>query len=167
MDWDTVSGFPEYEISSTGLIRNRRTGHIKTPYVGKRGYPVVSLQRNGKQYLRTVHILMARTFIPNPYNKTQVNHIDGDKTNYALSNLEWCTPKENMTHARITGLHVSDGDKAITQYTKSGEKVQSYKSASEASRCTGIARCNISTAARGNGKYKTAGGYIWKYEKEC
>lgn len=165
-NWNTISEFPDYEISTEGLIRNKRTGHIKSSYIGKRGYPVVSLQREHKQYLRTVHILLARTFIPNPLNRTQVNHIDGDKTNFALSNLEWCTSKENADHARLTGLHISDGDKAVTQFTLKGDFVRNYKSISEASRCTGVNRCAIGKVARKIPRYKTAGGFIWRYKDE-
>lgn len=165
-NWNTISEFPEYEISQNGLIRNKRTERVKIPYIGKRGYPVVSLQRDGKQYLRTVHILLARTFIPNPLNRMQVNHIDGNKTNYALSNLEWCTSKENMNHARLTGLHTSDGDKAVKQFTLKGDFVCRYKSISEASRCTGINRCAIGKVAKGVPRYRTAGGFVWRYDND-
>ena len=107
--------------------------------------------------------MLARTFIDNPENKPQVNHIDGNKENYALDNLEWCTSKENMMHAREHGLHVSDGDKRTAQLTMNGDIVAVFKSASEASRSTGIQRCNISSVARGNTRNKSAGGYRWIY----
>lgn len=102
--WKTIKEFPMYEISPNGLIRNKTNQRIKKPSIGSRGYPVVSLQREGKQYLRTVHILLARAFIDNPRNCEQVNHIYGNKLNYDLSNLEWCTRSENIIHSYENGL---------------------------------------------------------------
>ena len=162
--WIGIKDFPQYEVSNSGVIRNKRTGKTIKPYVGKRGYPVVPLWCEGKQYMKTVHRIVATAFIPNPQNKPEINHIDGNKLNFSLSNLEWCTAKENQFHARETGLHTSDGDKAIVQYDLNNRIVNRFKSASEASRVTGINRGNLSWVARGNTRAKTAGGYIWKYE---
>ena len=165
--WKPIENFALYEISSKGRIRNKETGFIKTPGIGKRGYPVVSMRANGKMYLKTVHRLVANAFIPNPENKSEVNHINGIKTDYSIENLEWVTSRENCIHARITGLHVSDGDKAVKQYEKNGRFVAMYRSASEASRQTGIGRANICNAChlrKYNGKTsRTAGGYVWKW----
>lgn len=162
--WKTIEEFPDYEISNNCQIRNKKTGHVKKQSIGKRGYLVVSMRKGGKGYLRTVHIMYARAFIPNPQNLPMVNHIDGDKTHCTYENLEWCTAKENVNHARITGLHKSDGDKSVSQYDICGNLISKFKSASEASRITGISRSNICSVARGNTKFKTAGGYIWRYE---
>lgn len=161
--WKNIKDFPLYEISTEGEIRNKITGYIKSPSVGKRGYPVVSLQKDGKQYIRTVHILLARTFIPNPLNKPEVNHINGDKTDFSLVNLEWVTSKENSQHAVKTGLLPITNEKEVIQYTEDMVEISRYISASEASRKTGIARGNICGVARGNTKAKTAGGFIWRY----
>lgn len=162
--WRTIEEFPDYEISFDCVIRNKKTGHIKKQSIGKRGYLVVSMYKNKKGYLRTVHILYARAFIPNPNNLPMVNHKDGDKTHCTFDNLEWVTAKDNLIHARITGLHTSDGDKKISQYDLEGNKLATFKSASEASRVTGVNHGNLCSVARGNTKYKTAGGYVWKYE---
>lgn len=164
-EWKIIDGFPNYEISRNCVIRNRETGRIKKQCLGKRGYLVVSLYKEGKCCLRTVHTLMARAFIANPYGLKVVNHKDGDKTNCSLENLEWVTARDNLLHARIMGLHKSDGDKKVSQYDLNGNRIDTFKSASEASRCTGINRSNICSVARRNTKYKTAGGYIWKYEE--
>lgn len=76
-------------------------GRQRTVYVGKVGYPAISiwnkeLQR-GKPYY--VHRLLAQAFLPNPDGLNEVNHLDGNKTNNSLDNLEWCTHKRNMSHA--------------------------------------------------------------------
>lgn len=169
-DFVPLQDFPDYLINKLGEIKNIHLNRIKKIGVGKRGYPVVSLCQGKRQYVRTVHVLLARTFLPNPKNLPQVNHIDGNKLNYQLSNLEWCTAKENILHARRTGLHTSDGDKQITQI-KDGMVIATYRSASEASRQTGINRANISNAARGYVNKKgvhafTAGGFQWRYTNE-
>lgn len=163
-DWVKINEFPNYEISNSGSIKNVRTGHILKPSISKRGYPVVNLYKNGKGHLKTVHLLFAKAFLPNPLKLTQINHIDGNKSNFNLSNLEWCTARENNLHARNTGLHNSDGDKRVSQYDKQNVLIKTYKSASEASRATKIDRCTICAVARGNTKNKTAGGYYWRYE---
>ena len=161
--WYEIKEFPNYEITKDGNIRNKNTKKIRKISRGKMGYPVISLIKDGKMYLRTIHVIMARQFIPNPDNLPQVNHKDGNKGNYALSNLEWVTERENMIHARMTGLHKSDGDKRILQYDKNMTFIREYKSASEASRITKISRSNICSVARGNTRQKSAGGYFWRY----
>lgn len=160
--WVTIPDFPNYQITKEGRVRNRLTGKERKINSSKRGYSVVSLRKDGKFYLRTIHRLLAEMFIPNPDGKPEINHIDGNKTNYSLSNLEWVTKRENLIHARNTGLHKSDGDKAIGQF-KDGQLIRTFKSASEASRILGIQRCCISSCARGNTRLKTYKGYEWKF----
>jgi hypothetical protein len=162
-EWKTIPDFPNYEITEKGKIRHKEKKKIRKASPSKRGYPVVSLRKDGKEYLRTIHILVARTFIPNPENKPEVNHKDGNKWNYNINNLEWVTSKENIYHARRMGLHKSDGQKKVAQFDKNGMLRCVFSSATEASKKTGIARCNISAVARENTRAKTAGGYIWRY----
>ena len=162
-----------YEINKLGQVKTISSGRIRDKFnKTKEGYPYVTLSSTDrtKKSIARLHVLLARTFLPNPKNLPQVNHIDGNKLNYQLSNLEWCTAKENMLHARRTGLHTSDGDKQITQI-KDGMVIATYRSASEASRQTGINRANISNAARGYVNKKgihtfTAGGFQWRYTNE-
>jgi hypothetical protein len=84
--------------------RQKRKGQVLKLGLDKRGYPKVAITKDGKNLNRNIHRLVALAFIPNPENKPQVNHIDGDKTNNEVDNLEWNTAQENMIHAVKTGL---------------------------------------------------------------
>jgi hypothetical protein len=96
-------GYPDYEISEIGEVFGPR-GKIRIFRSGNGLYPTVVLSQNRKQKQFRLHVLLALMFIPNPENLPEVNHKDGDKENYALSNLEWVTHKQNITHAVKTGL---------------------------------------------------------------
>lgn len=96
----------------SGYFINKR-GQVFSSFKGKMreikqsvqwSYPRVRIVIDGKETSRHVHRLLAIAFIPNPYNKEQVNHKDGDKLNYELSNLEWVTRQENKDHAFKSGL---------------------------------------------------------------
>lgn len=107
IEWRPVKGYEGlYEVSNLGQVRSFYSGEAKIlkPYVDKDGYLCVHLHKNGKGYAKKVHRLVASAFIPNIGDKPQVNHIDGDKTNNTVDNLEWVTSKENMHHAWETGL---------------------------------------------------------------
>lgn len=111
--WRPVKGYEDrYEVSSMGRVRSlpnreRSTRNrivVLRPYVGDDGYPFVTIWRNGKKRKCTIHRLVAGAFIPNPEDKPQVNHIDGNKDNNRVSNLEWVTAAENVQHAFRVGL---------------------------------------------------------------
>lgn len=96
--WKDVEGFDgRYQVSSWGKVRSAKG--ILSPYRNKKGYLKIDLNMNGKRYKRRVSRLVAEAFIPNPYGLPQVNHKDGNKENNSISNLEWCTNKENYDHA--------------------------------------------------------------------
>lgn len=97
--WRKIEEFKNYEVSNLGNVRSlnyRRTGETKILKLGKdkNGYLYICLWENGKQYFKTVHRLVATAFISNPQGKPQINHINGDKENNRVSNLEWCTGNE-------------------------------------------------------------------------
>lgn len=105
-----------YTIRDDGVIASR-FGRVIKPQVSRNGYIRVELWENGKGRKHLVHRLLAQAFIPNPHAKPQVNHIDGNKANNALHNLEWVTQSENQTHAYRAGLQ--RGYKKPTKLTPS------------------------------------------------
>ena len=144
-----------YTIFSDGRVRGR-SGAFLQPRVNSNGYTAVRLVRGWVP----LHRLLAQAFVPNPDNLPQVNHIDGNKQNYALSNLEWCTHLQNLHHAMDTGLHPW-GRMTVQQIDKrSGEVVATWPSQTEAARRTGAFQPNINKCLLG--LRRSAGGYAWK-----
>ncbi len=101
MRQETVRGYTVYE---DGRVLGKYKGTYRKIRLDKDGYPTVGLWENGKRYDYHLHRLLALCFIPNPDNLPCINHIDGDKSNYSLTNLEWCTYRHNAKHAMRTGL---------------------------------------------------------------
>ena len=98
--WIYINGEKtHYKIRSTGEVWNTVTNAPMKGGRDKNGYHIISLTLNKKKYTRKVHRLVAEAFIPNPENKPEVNHNDGDKLNNDISNLEWANPSENTHHA--------------------------------------------------------------------
>ena len=106
MTFRDVKDWPLYQVSDSGVVINKFTGRILSRRHNQKGYPLVRLSSNGKIKSIAVHRIVAVSFIPNPNLGTQVNHIDGNKENSHVSNLEWCTQSENMIHAYSHGLKV-------------------------------------------------------------
>jgi hypothetical protein len=100
-----------YQVSNLGKIKSLRREvpcnkgkrlieeKILKYTLSNKGYYQIQLTKNSKYYQKTIHRLVAEAFIENPENKEQINHIDADKTNNKIENLEWVTRKENMKHA--------------------------------------------------------------------
>lgn len=93
-----------YSINKKGDVYSYYTNKILEQRNNKKGYPTIYLTINGKGISKVVHRLVAQTFIPNPNNLPQVNHIDGNKENNSVENLEWCTNEYNMRHSWELGL---------------------------------------------------------------
>lgn len=175
-----------YEASADGFIHilfkewrsangNRRICQpkiLKSSF-NKYGYLKVTLSNSGKTITRNVHRLIAEAFIPNPENKPCINHKDGDKTNNAVNNLEWCTYSENSKHAYNIGLKIGKSNMKgrfnelngksipIKQLSKSGTLIKIWPSAQQVKRELGVNPGNLSSCA--NGKLKTAYGFKWSY----
>lgn len=152
--WKDIKGYEGlYQVSNMGRVR--RNGNILSLNTVGHGYHSVSLSKNGIVRKILLHRLVAEAFIPNPENKPQVNHIDEDKTNNTLSNLEWVTAKENMSHGNRPYMNM----KAI----RCVELDIEYMSVKEASEKLDIARQSITHVL--HGRRKRAGGYSFEYKK--
>ena len=104
--WLPVVGYPLYEVSSSGRVRNTSTQHVLQPAPNSKGYLCVLLYRGSKRDRRSflVHRLVAQAFLSNASNLPQVNHLNGQKRDNRVLNLEWCTQSQNMRHACAMGL---------------------------------------------------------------
>ena len=108
--WKQVIGYEGvYEVSNTGKVKrilsygnNKYRIDNEMSELDNRGYKAVILTKNNQSKRCLIHRLVAQAFIPNPENKPQVNHIDFNKANNRLDNLEWCSIRENVTHYHIS-----------------------------------------------------------------
>lgn len=142
------------------------------------GYLTVFLMKDGKGKTCYIHRLVAETFIQNIENKPQVNHIDGNKKNNCVNNLEFCTLKCNVQHAWNTGLceavrnnfklhhskNAHRSKKKVIQYNLNGDFIKKWQGMTDAGKQLNILVSSISDCCKG--RYKTAGGYKWKYDNE-
>lgn len=178
--WRQVPGYEGlYEVSSDGRVRSVEhvTNGVRKPskelavkvYKSHR-YARVRLYKNMKSRDWMVHRLVAMAFVPNPDNKPQVNHIDGNKLNNKADNLEWCTQAENNRHAIDTGLQnplvmLNGTKKKVLQISiNDGKTVKEWDSLSDAARGLGLQVSNISHCCKG--RIKSTGGYKWRLASE-
>lgn len=186
--WKDIEGYEGlYQVSNMGRIKSLeryKENHgklqkveekIKTINIKNSGYQFVQLYKNNKYKNLMVHRLVAQAFIPNVNNKPQINHIDGNKLNNNVTNLEYCTNSENNKHAWNTGLkqcteklkeatrktNKEYKSKPINQLDLQGNYIKTWLNAHEASRQLGIDRSTISQCCTGGRRNKTAGGYKW------
>ena len=143
----------KYKVSSDGRVKNTLTNRILSlNTIDRYGYVQICLSHKNKKYIKTLHTLVATAFIPNPENKPQVNHKNGNKLKNCVDNLEWATAKENVDHAYKTGLHdnVAKGNKhGLNVYEESTIKrvcellELGEKSITEISYITGVSKSTI------------------------
>lgn len=159
-----------YQVSDKGRIKSIGYNGTKmlSTWKNKKGYLNVGLTKNKvlKHYL--VQRIVAETFIPNPENKPQVNHINGIKDDNRVNNLEWNTNGENQIHAYKLGLQRkrlginNKNSRKVLQYDPYGNFIREWNCIRDVERTLHI--CNQSISHCCKGKRKTAGGYIWRYK---
>lgn len=165
--WKEIKGFPKYQISTLGNVKSltvKKNGDLLVPQINHKGYYSVLLYKNGKPHSKKIHRLVAETFLPNPNNKPQVNHIDGNKLNNIISNLEWCTNSENQIHAYKNNLEVPAIKRKVNQYDLKGNYIKTFEYIRNASKELNIDESSIAKCCRN--KRKSAGNYIWKYAND-
>jgi hypothetical protein len=184
--WKPIKNYEDlYEVSNYGRIKRttfinnqvtKQQEKILKPQKHNKGYLTITLTKNGKQKQKLLHRLVAETFIENPMNKKEVNHINGIKTDNRVENLEWVTKEENMQHAfkilgkkaQATGKFGKDNPKAIKvkMIDKNTNKtIKIFGAIIEAAKYLGISKsCHIVSCCKG--KIKSAYGYKWKYVRE-
>ena len=155
-----IEGFEKYEVSNLGKVRNIKSGRILKPYLTKKGYLMHLLYENNKQNHLLLHRIIATAFIDNPEEKPQVNHIDENKLNNDLSNLEWCTERENAIHGTRTKRVAEKLSQKVIQLDLNDNILNVFKSMRQAERETGIDATSISACC--NGKRKSAGRFKWR-----
>lgn len=170
--WKDILGYEGlYQVSNLGRVRsldkrrwNGRTWCIKKGRVLRScdngvGYLVVNLKDEGVQHMQLVHRLVAKTFINNPEQLKYVNHKDLNKRNNEVTNLEWCTAKQNVHHARRNG-HLP------TYYKKRVlcvELNREFESVAAAEKWLGLKGNRIANVCKLKRGCKTCGGYHWRY----
>ena len=160
-EWRNVVGFEGvYEVSNYGNVRRKDSKKELRGGLNTYGYKVFILSKNGIRHTGKGHRLVAEAFIPNPDNKRDVNHKDGDKANNYVDNLEWASRSENITHARRE-LFIDYSQKPVVQVTLSGEVIAIWTSASVAGRMLNIPRQMISACCQGTAP--TAGNFAWRF----
>ena len=167
--WKDVVGYEGlYQVSNSGKIRSLSEQYYlqeKKPQVNNYGYLTVLLYKNCKQTRKTVHRIVAEAFLPNPNCLPQINHIDENKKNNDVSNLEWCDALyNNQCYARNHPNLNRTGKRSkhkVLQLTLDGEVVKEWKNSRTIFVETEMSDWSISQCCRGI--WKTAYGYKWQY----
>jgi len=122
--WRDIKGFPNHKISNLGRLKSfgvKKEGVIIKGFLDKDGYRRHFMRYKNISKNKLAHRLVAEAFIPNPENKPQVNHKDGNKLNNKVDNLEWCSSQENIAHACETGLRKNKGEHNVKAKLKAYE----------------------------------------------
>lgn len=174
--WKDIAGYEGlYQVSNHGNIRShkRMPNKLLKQSPTNCGYMKVELYKNAKGKMHYVHRLVAQAFLPNPHNKSEINHIDGNKANNVLSNLEWASRSENQLHAINQGLRepspmtgrygaLNHNSKAVIQKDLNGNVIAAWDSIASAAKAVKCSPSFISNCLQG--RKKTAKGFKWEYE---
>jgi hypothetical protein len=160
--WKDVVGNKDYQVSNYGRVRSNKKHHegkILKSNIDRNGYEYVMLYKNKKAKLHLVHRLVAEAFIENPENKTQVNHIDFNKANNYVENLEWSTPKENVVHSRRANrLNIETSKRSKLNFSKARQAIEMYRNGISQTHIAKLFGVDSSTISR------TVRGERWRHE---
>lgn len=182
--WKDIKNFEGfYQISNLGRVKSlerkvkNKNGYrivkekILCNYINNNGYYCVNLRKKCGIDIKLIHRLIGEYFMLNPNNYPVINHIDGNKLNNNIDNLEWCTYQHNIKEAFRLGLNkytynenFKNVARKVLQFDKSDNFIKEYNSIREANRITGISYNSIFMNCHGKQKY--AGDYIWKFKEE-
>lgn len=176
--WKDIKNYEGlYQVSNLGRVRSlnkcvKHSNHymnlkgqiLKLQIDCQTSYKKIRLCKDGKYKQYSIHRLVAEAFIPNPNNYPVVNHINENRIDNRVENLEWCTVSYNNTYGDRIKRVVSKTSKPILQYDLKGNFIKEFPSLSEAARTLKMSASNIVSCC--TGKYKQAKGYIWKYKSE-
>lgn len=188
--WKDIPGYEGYFMASNlGRIKSidrtliypngeehKLKGRILIPKRSQVGYLRVNLSVNRKVRTINIHRLVAETFIPNPENKDQINHLDGDKTNNKVSNVVWSTCSENILHAyrELGKINPATGrsgaknpeSKPVLQYSLDWELIAEFPCIAEAAKDGRCSYPYMSGILGGRLKYKQINGFYWKLKNQ-
>lgn len=169
--WRPILGYETlYHASNYGRIKSFQHNKVRILSPNITGtYLAVHLTKDGEEKVKYIHRLVAETFIPNTGNKSQVNHIDGNKFNNHVSNLEWVTRKENQRHAVKMNLHKSGEEHVSAKFTN--EQVEYVRENPDGLAVKDLAEffnvdATVISKIQLGKTYKTAGGTIRKSTKK-
>lgn len=175
--WKDIDGFEGlYQVSDKGRVRSldrvvlatrygkplpiTKKGRVLRTSVKKDGYVSIQIYKDSKYYTFTVHRLVAKAFVENPDNLPEINHIDGNKQNNTVDNLEWCTRGYNIRHAFKTGLYNPDNRRHNRKKVVRSDGVV-FDSLTQAARESGTHISDVSMCC--HGKLAHTAGYGFEF----
>ena len=167
-EWKIIEGYDGYMVSNLGRVMTIKTGYMHEYDIDVWGYYRVCLSKNGVKKHPKVSILVAKAFIPNPYNLPQVDHIDEDKSNNCVWNLRWVSAKTNCNHGTRNQRISESKYVPVEKVTLEGKVVGEYASMKEASEMNNVKRNSVSNNCRGASRTVMVDGvkYIFRYKGE-
>lgn len=176
--WKDIKNYEGlYQVSNLGRVRSLNKcvkhsnhymnlkGQILKPQIDcQTSYKKIRLCKDGKYKHHSIHRLVAEAFIPNPNNYPVINHINENRIDNRIENLEWCTQKYNCNHGTKNKRTAIKLSKPVIQYDLDGNYIRKWQSAMEIQRQLGYANTNINACC--NNKIKRVYGYIWKYPRD-
>ena len=164
--WLNLEDFPKHQVSSHGRIRNKRNGYILKPFADRYGYLRLSIGNTDNVY---IHKLVCKTFYGDPEEPNmQVNHIDSNRKNNHVLNLEWDTPSRNIRWGVLHGnIDPHKGPRRAAEVNPKAVRIvdldKTFGSVKECAEYLGVAPTNVSRVLRGERRGQRLHGHILEY----